>query len=448
MLTINEIYKNLKSNLPDDVLRGKSKVIVGFSGGPDSRLLLDFLLSSINNPSENIIVAHVNYKLREDESEKDEDLVKKICEQENVILEKLDNKIDKNSKGIQEKARNIRLHFFRDLSIKYGTNKIFLGHNYNDHVETIILNIIRGSGLNGLKGIKNKNQIILENKPLIIFRPLITIKKKSIEELCIKENLKFTIDSSNKKNDYSRNKLRNQIIPEIEKINPKFLDSVNSLSNLIKKSKSKKKIKFGKYKGIELNQGIKILSDKYAKFRTNSFLNRTHYQMFENILTGNSLTENLPENIKLFRNYHDDLIFEDLSEKKTKFELNKNIRIPGKTLLKNSSQIETKIIQKPKNIKSNDNNLIYINEKYYDKNLCIRVRNDGDRINSISNIYTRVKKVLSNSKNIKDKKNAFILESDNEILWIVGVKQSISSYVEKNNEKVIEIKFLENPIKP
>lgn len=448
MLTINEIYKNLKSNLPDDVLRGKSKVIVGFSGGPDSRLLLDFLLSSINNPSENIIVAHVNYKLREDESEKDEDLVKKICEQENVILEKLDNKIDKNSKGIQEKARNIRLHFFRDLSIKYGTNKIFLGHNYNDHVETIILNIIRGSGLNGLKGIKNKNQIILENKPLIIFRPLITIKKKSIEELCIKENLKFTIDSSNKKNDYSRNKLRNQIIPEIEKINPKFLDSVNSLSNLIKKSKSKKKIKFGKYKGIELNKGIKILSDKYAKFRTNSFLNRTHYQMFENILTGNSLTENLPENIKLFRNYHDDLIFEDLSEKKTKFELNKNIRIPGKTLLKNSSQIETKIIQKPKNIKSNDNNLIYINEKYYDKNLCIRVRNDGDRINSISNIYTRVKKVLSNSKNIKDKKNAFILESDNEILWIVGVKQSISSYVEKNNEKVIEIKFLENPIKP
>jgi len=448
MLPINEIYKNLKLDLPDDILRGESKIIVGFSGGPDSRLLLDFLLTAIKNPRENIIVAHVNYKLREDESEKDENLVTKICEQENLILEKSDNKIDKNSKGIQEKARNIRLHFFKDLSIKYGTNKVFLGHNYNDHVETIMLNIIRGSGLNGLEGIKNKNQIILENKSLVIFRPLITIKKKLIEDLCIKENLKFTVDSSNKKNDYSRNKLRNEIIPEIEKINPKFLDSVNSLSNLIKKSKSKKKIKFGKYKGIKLNQGIKILSDKYAKFRTNSFLNRTHYQMFENILTGNSLSENLPENIKLFRNNYDDFIFEDLSEKKIKFKLNKNIRIPGKTILKNSTQIETKIIKRPKNIKSNNNNLIYINEKYYDKNLCIRVRNDGDRINSISNIYTRVKKVLSNSKNIKDKKNAFILESDNEILWIVGVKQSISSYVEKNNEKVIEIKFLENPIKP
>jgi len=448
MLPINEIYKNLKLDLPDDILRGESKIIVGFSGGPDSRLLLDFLLTAIKNPRENIIVAHVNYKLREDESEKDENLVTKICEQENLILEKSDNKIDKNSKGIQEKARNIRLHFFKDLSIKYGTNNVFLGHNYNDHVETIMLNIIRGSGLNGLEGIKNKNQIILENKSLVIFRPLITIKKKLIEDLCIKENLKFTVDSSNKKNDYSRNKLRNEIIPEIEKINPKFLDSVNSLSNLIKKSKSKKKIKFGKYKGIKLNQGIKILSDKYAKFRTNSFLNRTHYQMFENILTGNSLSENLPENIKLFRNNYDDFIFEDLSEKKIKFKLNKNIRIPGKTILKNSTQIETKIIKRPKNIKSNNNNLIYINEKYYDKNLCIRVRNDGDRINSISNIYTRVKKVLSNSKNIKDKKNAFILESDNEILWIVGVKQSISSYVEKNNEKVIEIKFLENPIKP
>ena len=86
------------------------------------------------------------------------------------------------------------------------------------------------------------------------------------------------------------------------------------------------------------------------------------------------------------------------------------------------------------------------NAKYYDENLFIRIRNNGDRINSIRNIYTRVKKVLSNSKNIKNKKDVLILESNNEILWIVGIKQSISSYAERNDDKVLEIKFLENPV--
>ncbi len=445
MLKINEIYKKLRLDLPDNILRGESKVILGFSGGPDSRLLLDFLSNSIKNPKNNLIVAHVNYKLRENESDKDENLVTNICKNENLLLEKHVHILDKNSKGIQEKARKIRLDFFRDLSIKYRTNKIFLGHNYNDHVETIMLNIIRGSGLNGLEGIKIKNRIRIEENTLEIFRPLIKIKKPLIEEICNKKNLEFVIDSSNKKNDYSRNKLRNQIIPEIEKINPKFLDSVNSLSNLIKKRKSKKKIKFGKYKGIEISEGIKLLSYEYSKLRINSFLGRTHYEMFENILLGNSLSQNLPENIRLFRN-DDNLVFEDLSEKKIKLELNKKISIPGKTILSQDFQIITRVINKPQNIKQTNKNLIYINEKYYDQNLYIRIRNNGDRINSISNIYTRVKKVLSNYKNIKDKKNALILESNNEILWIVGIKQSISSYVEKNNKKVLEIKLLENPI--
>ena len=196
MLKINEIYKKLRLDLPDNILRGESKVILGFSGGPDSRLLLDFLSNSIKNPKNNLIVAHVNYKLRENESDKDENLVTNICKNENLLLEKHVHILDKNSKGIQEKARKIRLDFFKDLSIKYRTNKIFLGHNYNDHVETIMLNIIRGSGLNGLEGIKIKNKIRIEENTLEIFRPLIKIKKPLIEEICNKKNLISSTDTS------------------------------------------------------------------------------------------------------------------------------------------------------------------------------------------------------------------------------------------------------------
>ena len=167
--------------------------------------------------------------------------------------------------------------------------------------------------------------------------------------------------------------------------------------------------------------------------------------MFENMLLGKSFSENLPENIKLFRK-GDDLIFEDLSENKKQIKLNKKILIPGKTILIEDLQIITRLVNIPKNIIQKNKNLIYINEKYYDQNLFIRIRNQGDKINSIPNTYTRVKKILSNNKNLEDKKNVFILESKGEILWIVGIKQSISSYVKKNNEKALEIKFLKNPV--
>jgi len=445
MLKINDIYQNLISELPNKIFEGKSKVIVGFSGGPDSRLLLDFLIASITNPHENIVTTHINYKLRGKESDNDEKLVTNICKKENIKLEKFTCPISNKSKSIQEKAREIRLKIFNDLSLKYKTNIIFLGHNFNDHAETILLNIIRGSGLKGLEGINYQKKIYYENNLLSIYRPLLKLNKSFISDLCKNLKLEFVIDSSNKKNSYSRNLLRNKIIPDIEKINPKFLESVHSLSKVAKKRNNKKKIKFGKYKNFTINTGIEILSQKYEKYKSNTFLNRNHYQMFENMLLGKSFSENLPENIKLFRK-GDDLIFEDLSENKKQIKLNKKILIPGKTILIEDLQIITRLVNIPKNIIQKNKNLIYINEKYYNQNLFIRIRNQGDKINSIPNTYTRVKKILSNNKNLEDKKNVFILESKGEILWIVGIKQSISSYVKKNNEKALEIKFLKNPV--
>ncbi|MBP05249.1 MAG: tRNA lysidine(34) synthetase TilS [Chloroflexi bacterium] len=445
MLKINDIYKNLRINIPKNILSGNSKIIVGFSGGPDSRLLIDFLCRSIQNPEKNIIATHVNYKLREKDSQKDEDLVTDICKKENIKLEKFIHPLKNETKGIQEKARIIRLNLFNELSIKYKTNKIFLGHNYNDHIETIFLNIIRGTGLKGLEGIKSNKKINFENNLLLIYRPLINLKKQFITETCIREKLEFRIDLSNKKNNYSRNKLRNEIIPQIEKINPKFLDSLNSLSKITKKRNNKKKVRFGKYKGLEIKEVIKILFSEYKYFKPDTFLSRNHYEMLENILLEETFSENLPGKIRIYRK-DDELFFQDLSVKKNIKQINKKILIPGKTILREDCQIITRLINKPKNIKQINKKSIYINRKYCDENLFIRIRNNGDKINSITNIYTRVKKVLSNSKNIKDKKDVLILESNNEILWIVGIKQSISSYAEKNDEKVLEIKFLENPI--
>ena len=149
MLKINETYKKLALSIPKTIINGESRIIVGFSGGPDSRFLLDFLKSVISNPKENLIVAHINYGLRSEESYSDEKLVSKICKDEKLSLEKFNNPINPRSKGIQEKAREIRLNIFYELSKKVGINKISsmafelgLGQTYDIGIENEKMGII------------------------------------------------------------------------------------------------------------------------------------------------------------------------------------------------------------------------------------------------------------------------------------------------------------------
>jgi len=446
MLNLTDTYKNLKSKLPKDILSGKRKIIVGFSGGPDSRFLLDFLFSSISNSKENIIVAHINYKLRFSESDHDENLVKKVCKKNNLNLENFTYELSKNSKGIQEKARNLRLKVFKKLSEKYKTQTIFLGHNLNDHVETILLNVIRGSGIKGLEGIKNTNKIKFEEKELLIYRPLIDLKKSEIKSMCDLNGLKYSVDSSNDENKYSRNLLRNKIIPEMEKINSNFIESINNLSSVAKKENIKKKIKFGKFKNLNLNHGVKILSDEYRNYyHTEVFLEKIHHEMFEKILLEKSFSENLPGNIKVYRR-NEEILFKNLNNCQKTQTINKRINIPGKTLVFDNFQILTRVINKPENFVHKNKNIIYMNEKFVNETLFVRERRNGDKINSLPKTQTRVKKILSNDKSIINKKNTLILESKKEVLWIIGIKQSISSYVDKKNKKVLEVGFLKNPI--
>ncbi|MBL06366.1 MAG: tRNA lysidine(34) synthetase TilS [Chloroflexi bacterium] len=445
MLKINDIYKKLELSLPQSIINGESRVIVGFSGGPDSRLLLDFLNSSIRNPKDNIIVAHINYLLRSEESYSDENLVSEVCKNENLILEKFNNPINPRSKGVQEKAREIRLSIFGELSKKYKTPYIFLGHNFNDHTETIFFNIIRGTGFKGLQGIKSQKRIVVDKHPMYLMRPLIELSKNKIKIICDKKNLKYNIDSSNNKNKYSRNKLRNKIIPEIEKINPNFLKSINSLSEIMNDKNNKKKIKFSNLKNLSLEDGIKILSNKYLEYMPNTFLGKIHYEMFEKILLEKSYSENLPKKIRLLRK-GENIFFEDYSKKNKIKKINKKINIPGITNIPDTGKIFTKLINNPFDLDNSDNNKIYINKKFLFEDLRITSRYEGDRINSMPNIYTRVKKVLSNEKKIENKQKILVLRSKEEVLWLVGIKQSISSYVKKNDSKVLEVSFLENPI--
>ena len=214
-----------------ELIKAEESIVIGVSGGPDSITLLDILRKIYKTMNFKINVAHINHMIRVDALD-DEKYVEEYCKTNNIpFFVKRQNveKIAKEQKiGTEEAGRKLRYNFFEEISQKTKSNKIATAHTANDNAETVLMNIIRGTGTQGLKGI----EIIRNNK---FIRPLINIKKEEIEEYCKTNNLKPRYDSTNFENIYNRNKVRNILIPYIEKeLNPNFINSINRMSDIIK----------------------------------------------------------------------------------------------------------------------------------------------------------------------------------------------------------------------
>ena len=449
MLTKYNLVHEISKNIPTNVKMGEKKIIVGCSGGPDSTFLLRVLIETIKNPTENIFICHINFKLRGKDSDSDEKFIRETAEALNLKLYSFEQDLSACNSGIQEKAREYRIDRFIELSIKENTNYIFLGHNLDDQVETILLNIVRGSNLKGLSGIKKKNTIQKKGKKIIIYRPLINIRKKEIKNLCSENNINYRIDKSNNSNYYSRNLIRNKILPELEKINPNVTESILSLSNIGNKDIEKIKLTNNEFEGMKIDAAKAVIFERFKNIVTsdeNYFFGKKHHIMIENILQGKSKSENLPGDIILTEK-DGYFILKKKQEQKKSVNNHISIEVPGAIKISEEFKIESKIINKPQNLNIYNENKILLGEKFINKKMFIRIKKDGDRIKQFKNseILTRVKKVLSNYKK-KNKNEALILCSEETILWIIGVRQSVDSYVQKNDKKVIEFSILKNPI--
>ena len=213
-----------------DLINENDKIICGVSGGPDSICMLDILKDLKEELKFELIVCHVNHLIRE-EAISDEEYVVNYCKVNNIkyYVKRIDVKkyADNNKQGTEEAGRNVRYEFFEEILQKEGANKIAIAHNKNDKIETIIMNMLRGSGISGLKGIEPKR----ENKYI---RPLIETERTSIEEYCEEKNLRPRIDKTNFINDCTRNKIRNIVIPYIkEEFNPNIINTMDRLSSII-----------------------------------------------------------------------------------------------------------------------------------------------------------------------------------------------------------------------
>ncbi|MCK9223452.1 MAG: tRNA lysidine(34) synthetase TilS [Candidatus Muirbacterium halophilum] len=203
----------------------KDKIVLGLSGGPDSVFLLLVLNELKKHYGLEFVATHINYNLRGHYSKEDRMFCEKLCEEFGIKLYILDTTIKENT-SIQEKARNIRFDYYRLVLKDLKYNLIAIGHNLDDNIETVLHNLIRGCGLNGLKGLDEISKDIV--------RPILSIPKNEISTYLDKNSISYRKDLSNEKNCYTRNKIRNNIVKEILSINPSFYNVFNSFSQNIR----------------------------------------------------------------------------------------------------------------------------------------------------------------------------------------------------------------------
>jgi len=205
------------------------KLIIAISGGIDS-VALTHLCNKLNL---DFTLAHCNFNLRGDESDTDEQFVLQLANELNkeVFIESFDTETyaKENKLSTQMAARELRYHWFNELAGLLGFDYILTAHHADDNLETFLINLSRGTGLEGLTGIPEINENIV--------RPLLSFSREDIEAYAKTENLKWREDASNASNKYLRNKLRLEVIPKLKEINSQMLQNFNKTIEHLQDSK-------------------------------------------------------------------------------------------------------------------------------------------------------------------------------------------------------------------
>lgn len=223
------IIQKVAKYIEQQKLFGKEdKLLVALSGGADSVALLH-ILTTIEYNCE---AAHCNFHLRGEESDRDETFVKHLCAKWNIPLHithfQTTQYAAENKISVEMAARELRYQWFKELRVSVGAQYIATGHHQDDSVETVLINLIRGTGINGLLGIRPKNEDVV--------RPLLILNREEILHYLHTIGQDFVTDSTNLQDDFTRNKIRLNILPAMKEINPAVMENIVKTTNNLRET--------------------------------------------------------------------------------------------------------------------------------------------------------------------------------------------------------------------
>lgn len=249
--TVKNIIKKYVSLSPETTM------IVGFSGGWDSMCLLHILKKLSDEYGFNIVAAHLNHAWRGEESDDEEANAQRFCAEFDIKFRA--ERLDENVKQTEAIAREQRYEFFKRTYDYNKANVLITAHTKTDNAETVLYRIAKGTGLNGLEGIREYSK----QRDMHIVRPLLSFSRKEIEEYCMENELFPNNDSSNKDTRYARNNIRYNIMPRLKEINPNVETSLINLAE----------IAIGNNKIIdELMNNIEVQISTGNKWHTQNFM--------------------------------------------------------------------------------------------------------------------------------------------------------------------------------
>ena len=409
------------------LFRKDSKIVLAISGGIDSICLADLLIRS----GYNIEFAHCNFNLRDDESDIDEDFVKNYAITNSIpfFSKSFITRIPKHS--MQMAARNLRYKWFYSVLKVEELDYIITAHHLDDSLETFILNLSRASGIEGLAGIKQLNDIIV--------RPLLIFSKNEILNYAKTNNIKWREDSTNKKNDYQRNQIRNEIIPLLKKLHPNFLDQSKKTMTFLKESNLiiENYIQIIKNENFNLKDDEIFISKDFIKNNSNLIFHlfkEYNFKYSDQILElCNSLSGKIIEsNTHVLLSNRSNLV---VKEKTNRIDQTFEVGIKG--LL---SPIEMNIKVGEFKTKFNKKS-IYLSKKEIDFPLYLRKWKKGDVFFpfGMKGKKTVSKYYKDEKMSFFDKQNQWLLCNNDEIVWVVGKRPDRRFFKDNNASLKIEV---------
>jgi tRNA(Ile)-lysidine synthase len=434
---LNKFKHQLNTNL---LKLKEKKLLLAISGGIDSMVLLHLF----HKLKFDITVAHCNFNLRDVESDADEDFVKSTCEALKIpyFIQKFDtNQVALGYKlSIQLAARKLRYDWFFELLVDKKLDYVLTAHHLDDEIETFLINLTRGTGLEGLTGIPAKNEKTI--------RPLLKFSREEIENFAKENNISWQEDSSNASNKYLRNKLRHDVIPILKELNPSFINSFQNTLDNLKQAQSlvqdASRIVYKKVvqdednqKKINISELIQLENYEAYLFQWLKPLGFSAWQDIYDLVNAQSGKQIFSNNYSILKD-RDFLIVSD-----------KNV-VGNQVIYKiENKDLEVKIplnisISKVDDISNLSNTTIFVDEEKITFPLSIRKWQEGDFFYpSGMNGKKKVSKYFKDEKfSLIDKQKQWLLCSENKIIWIINQRADQRFIANQTTKNILKIETL------